>query len=264
FPLRIVAVHVYGTSKRLFLNSTLGCRSKCSYCYLPSLDYQVDASVLMTVPSEEIIQQVESRDDYTSGKHGTIISLGCYSECWEEKIRGLTLELIDHFLKSGNPVQFATKREVKQDDLVKIKKNISWYGQLSIFVSSVTLTHWNKLEINTDSPAIRFNTFKLTEELGIPTYLYIKPVLKSITIKDLDKYLGLIEEYKISGVVIGRKFVKDSKSNTNNYAPISNKQLKYSNLNKEEETLYSAFNKKLPTFTESVQAIEFWRNYVEN
>ncbi|EGR0771080.1 radical SAM protein [Vibrio parahaemolyticus] len=256
-------MHVYGTDKRLFLNSTLGCRSKCSYCYLPSLDYQIDAPSLVTVPSEEIIQTVASRADYIPGKHGTIISLGCYSECWDESVRSLTIELIEHFLRSGNPVQFATKREVKYEDLEEIRNYISWYGQLSIFVSSTTLTHWNKIEKNTDSPIMRFNNFKLTKKLGIPVYLYIKPVLESITIKDLDNYLNLIEERDISGVVVGRKFVKDSQKNTNDYAPISNKALKYSNTNKEVNLIYNTFNKKLPTFTESVQAIEFWRNHVE-
>ncbi|MBF4218549.1 hypothetical protein C5616_25645, partial [Vibrio anguillarum] len=94
-------VYVYGSKDRLFINTTLGCRSRCSYCYLPSLDYEVGASNLMIKDSDYVIEMVESRSDFIQGKKGTIISLGCYSECWDEPVRESTLALITYFLRKG-------------------------------------------------------------------------------------------------------------------------------------------------------------------
>ncbi len=254
-------MYVYGSKDRLFINTTLGCRSRCSYCYLPSLDYEVGASNLMIKDSDYVIEMVESRSDFIQGKKGTIISLGCYSECWDEPVRESTLALITYFLRKGNPVQFATKRYVACKDIEQVSKLISWRGQLSIFISSTTLTKWNSIERGTDSPDIRFRSFDLTKKTGVPVYLYIKPIIKSVTISDLNKYVDIVKNKDVSGVIIGSKFIMTNESNNNKLAPISNGKLKYSKKSEEEEYMYMTLSQKVLTFTESVQAIDYWRNH---
>jgi len=223
------------------------------------LDYELNASSLTVLASEGVIETVQSRADFVAGKYGTIISLGCYSECWDEPVRHSTLELIAHFLKKGNPVQFATKRHVEFEDIEKVTELISWKGQLSIFVSSVSLSLWNSLERGTEDPAVRFETFRLTLTLDIPVYLYIKPVIESVTIRDLAGYIELVRKKKIVGVVVGSKFIKGDNVNSK-LAPISNGELRYSKKNSDEEHIYRAFSKEVKTFNESIQAIEYWRS----
>ena len=83
---------------------------------------------------------------------------------------------------------------------------IQYLGQLIIFVSSATISQWSTLEKRTDDPNKRFNTFKISKQLDIPTVLYMKPILKGITIQDIDLYKKVISKYGIKDVVVGSIF----------------------------------------------------------
>ena len=144
---------------RLFVNTSLGCTANCAYCYLPTLNYSKGKVLDTYITAEELIKQVESYKGYKSGKNGTLISFGCYSECWDETNKPQTIKLIDYFLKKGNQVQFSTKRFVDYRDLIEIGNNIKYYGQLTIFVSSATISAWDKFEKGTTEPSQRFKSF---------------------------------------------------------------------------------------------------------
>ncbi|MCW0507851.1 hypothetical protein [Aeromonas piscicola] len=213
--------------------------------------------------SQELIVMVESHPDFKPGRNGTVISLGCYSECWDESSREITTELIEYFLKKGNPVQFATKRYVSDSDLEKVAHYIQWKGQLCIFISSATISKWNKLERGTDAPELRFRSFYSASALGIPAYLYIKPVINSITINDFDDYVRVINEYPVSGVIVGKKFVEANHKNDNFFAPIGNGKLMYANEKNDEHELFKCFSKHIETHKESLNAVELWRTYAQ-
>ncbi|MFC7775954.1 hypothetical protein ACFQW4_02615 [Pantoea sp. GCM10028869] len=218
-------------------------------------------SNLEHVDSEYIISRVENRQDFIRGRTGTIISLGCYSECWDVSGREITKSLIAYFLKLGNPVQFATKRYVASDDIIGLQKLIQWEGQLCIFISSVTITHWQTVERGTDSPQKRFSSFELIKKLGIPTYLYLKPILKGVTIKDLDNYKNIVREYAVSGVVVGSHFISNKVTLDNKIAPIGGGIFRY-NSNNDEVLISTELKEVTKTYSESTQVIDFWRENV--
>ncbi|WP_305406300.1 hypothetical protein [Photobacterium leiognathi] len=251
-------MYVYGTPERLFVNSTLGCRSRCSYCYLPALNLGINADSLFVLPSTEIINMIENHEYFSSGRNGTIISIGCYSECWDELVRDSTLEIISYLLKKGNSVQFATKRFVSSECIDVLHSYIQWKGQLTIFISSTSISHWDKVERNTDSPSVRFESFRISKEYNIPTYLYIKPVLSSITINDLDTYSEIMRKYDVEGVVIGAKFIKSDDENTE-FAPVGEQVLKECNITNDAIVMFDAFSSEFNTFRESIKAVEYWR-----
>lgn len=256
-------MYVYGTRQRIFINATLGCRSRCSYCYLPALGYKVNASEFAVVDSVDLINKVESHPEFIPGRQGTVISLGCYSECWDKSVRKITIKLIEHFLKSMNPVQFSTKCYVSGRDLRKLVPFISWRGQLCVFISTATISKWSKIERGTDSPTTRFMSFKEAREFDVPIYLYIKPVLGAITINDLGYYLDAISEHPITGVVVGKKFIKSDNLCDNHLAPIGNGDLMYCDDGNECSQLLKTFSKYITTYEESVKAVEFWRNHAQ-
>ncbi|WP_214654793.1 hypothetical protein, partial [Vibrio anguillarum] len=66
----------------------------------------------------------------------------------------------------------------------------------------------------------------MTKKTGVPVYLYIKPIIKSVTISDLNKYVDIVKNKDVSGVIIGSKFIMTNESNNNKLAPISNGKLK--------------------------------------
>lgn len=191
------------SAERLFVNTSLGCTANCSYCYLPNLNYSKGKKLDTYITAEELIKQIETYKDFKPGRKGTLVSFGCYSECWDERNKLQTIKLIKYFLEKGNQIQFATKKYVDYKDLIDINEFIKYYGQLTIFISSATISNWNKFEKDTTNPKERFKSFEVTEKLNIPTVLYIKPVLYNVTIKDVDKYIELIKQYNIKDVIVG-------------------------------------------------------------
>jgi len=254
-------MYVYGDSSRMFINATLGCRSRCSYCYLPSLSYQLNATDLVVLSSSELIIKVESHPEYKRGKDGTILSLGCYSECWDDSTRDVTIELIKYFLQQGNSIQFATKRCIAIEDLKKIADYIMWKGQLCIFISSSTISKWDTVERGTDAPEERFKSFYAASALDIPIYLYIKPVIRNVTFRDLDHYLSVIKEYPVNGVVVGKKFIKKNETSSVLLAPISNGKLMYCKSENGDSELFERFSAHIETHKESLHVVKLWRTY---
>lgn len=196
--------------KRIFVNTCLGCNSGCSYCYLGKLGYGNQTTTLEIRKAEELIKQIEKigiSDD-------TLITLGCFSECWDDNNKSETIKLIKYFLQKGNQIQLATKKEINYEELENISKLIQYAGQLLIFISSATISNWESIERGTDSPEKRFRTFQISKKLNIPTILYMKPILKGITIKDVELYKDVIKQYGIKDVVVGSIFSEEKSDET--------------------------------------------------
>jgi len=218
--------------KRLFINTSLGCSANCSYCYLPTLKYSKGTNVSTYKSAEDILKDIKKFKEFIPGKEGTIISFGCYSECWDERNKTETIKLIKHFLNLGNHIQFATKKYVNYKDLIEISKLIQYPNQLSIFISSATISNWQTFESLTSSPEERFKSFEIIKHLNIPVILYIKPVIKNITIKDIQKYIDIIKKHHINDVVIGSLI--NSKGTGINAPFIDNNSLRYNAISDEE------------------------------
>ena len=135
-----------------------------------------------------------------------LITLGCFSECWDNNNKPETMKLIQYFLQRGNQIQLATKKEIKLEEMNQFQSLIQYLGQLIIFVSSASISQWSTIERGTDEPNKRFNTFELSKKLDIPTVLYMKPILKGITIQDVELYKEIVKKYSIKDVVVGSIF----------------------------------------------------------
>ena len=82
---------------RIVINTCLGCNGACSYCYLPRLGYNNKSNDLLVREASQIIKDIEESEINIDEK--TLITLGCFSECWDEKNRPQTIELIRYFLQ---------------------------------------------------------------------------------------------------------------------------------------------------------------------
>lgn len=191
-------------SDRIFINTCLGCNGACSYCYLPRLGYNNKSNDSPVREAYQIIKDIEESGINIDEK--TLITLGCFSECWDEKNRPQTIELIRYFLQKGNQIQLSTKKQVTVEDVKGFQDLIKYMGQLVIFVSSASISQWEQIERNTDSPTKRFKTFEVSKKLNIPTVLYMKPILQGITIQDIKLYQEVVKRYGIKDVVVGSIF----------------------------------------------------------
>ncbi len=189
-------------NKRIFVNTCLGCSGKCTYCYLSKIGYGNRGIISEIKKAEDLIKQIEqlgiSKD--------TLITLGCFSECWDDNNKPETIKLIKNFLQKGNQIQLSTKKQITIEETKQFESLIQYLGQMIVFVSSATISKWRTIEKQTETPSKRFKTFEISKKLNIPTVLYMKPILKGITIQDIEIYKNVIQKYDVRDVVVGSIF----------------------------------------------------------
>lgn len=245
--------YLFSTEKeRLFINTSLGCTANCAYCYLPTLKYSKGKKLDNYVTAEKILKDLENYKEFELGRNGTLISFGCYSECWDERNKKETIKLIKYFLEKGNKIQLSTKKYIDYKELTDISKLIKFYGQLTIFISSATISYSDILENNTTPPEGRFKSFLITKELNIPTILYIKPVLYNITIKDIDLYKEVIKKYNIKDVVVGSIIKTNGKGEV---APFVNDNSMHAEPIEQEKEIISSLKEVCNVYTKSLQVV---------
>lgn len=196
--------------KRIFVNTCLGCNGQCVYCYLPKMGYDNKNVSLYVKKAEDLISQIEA----LGITNDTLITLGCFSECWDDNNKPETRKLLEYFLRRGNQIQLSTKKEIKPEEIEQYKELVKYKGQFVIFISSATISRWQDFERNTDAPIERFRIFDIPSDWNIPTVLYMKPVLKNITKQDIDLYEDIIKKHNVRNVVVGSVFGENKTSET--------------------------------------------------
>lgn len=241
--------------QRIFINTSLGCTGQCSYCYLGKIGYDNKKIISKLKSAEDLIKEL---NDKIKISKDALITLGCFSECWDDNNKKETLKLIKYFLNNGNQIQLSTKKYINIEEISQFQELIKYYGQLVIFVSTATISKWETVEKGTDLPENRFKTFEISKKLDVPTVLYIKPVLKDITIKDLELYKQLIIEKNIKDVVIGSIFTEKENDETVHF---SNKgKLFYNPINDEDKIKMELKKiKNVRVFERSTEVMKFYK-----
>lgn len=198
-----------GNQQRIFISSSFGCQYNCRYCYLSEMNIRGRQEIYSY---SQILDELSNRKIFVEGKDGSIITIGCYSECMDEVNKKTTIKLICYFLDHYNYVQLSTKKELTTQDFLEISKHIKFENQMLIFISLPTMEHADYFEPDVDCPKQRIHNIPIAKKYGVNVYLYIKPFIETITIQDLDKYIELINKYDIQVVVGYRMHVWQGES----------------------------------------------------
>lgn len=247
---------VSGDQKRLFINTGIGCEGGCKYCYLPHIGI---SDVDRNIDKMAIVRDVERREkggEFIKGSHGTVVSFGCFTECWNENIRKLTLELLLYFINKGNYIQLATKEFIEQNDIELLKNHLKFKNQLTINVSLPVYYKAKQIEPNTEDVKKRIENFKYNKIYEMDIVLYIKPVLENITIKNLDIYIELINKYKLKVIVGNYLEVNRMKGGTLHI--IGNQEM-WQRDSEQQKKLVMVLKKITQVYENSVQIIEEYR-----
>ena len=247
----------YEDNKRIFINTSLGCTGKCSYCYLPKIGYSNKEIISKSKKCNEILEMIkENKIDINKE---TIITIGCFSECFDNFNKEETINIIKYFLEKGNQVQVSTKKKLYERDIEKIEKSIKYYGQFILFVSSATISKHEKIEENTDLPKERFENFKYISKF--PVILYMKPILKNITYSDIELYKKVIEYYKIEKIVVGSIFTEEKSEETVHFS--KENKLFYNEI-EDEEKIIKELEKKVEVYRRSTEVVKEYKKQFNN
>jgi radical SAM domain protein len=244
---------VYGSKDRIFVNTDIGCKAKCSYCYLPHL---VNQDNIRAISAQEAIIFVKNNPLFEKGEEGTILSIGCYSECLDKGNVLKTNELIKHFISYGNYIQLATKQEIPQIIIDTILQHRKFEHQVSIYVSMPTMSAIKQLEEGTASVDTRLRNIKRCVISSIPVVLYIKPFIEGITDKDTDAFLKILRESNIP-VIIG-DFL--STSSSERIADVGEKKLYERPESIAYKEFIDCFSEKRRYYKHSTEIIEYYRD----
>lgn len=247
--------YLYAKDKnRIFINTCLGCNGGCAYCYLPKMGYKNNEQSLEIRSANQILADIKN-SSYNIDEN-TLITLGCFSECWDKQNKPQTIELIKYFLSQGNQVQLSTKKQITLEEVMQFKELIQYLGQFVIFVSSASIREWEKFERNTDNPTNRFRTFDISNKLDIPTVLYMKPILQGITRQDIDLYKQVISTYHVKDVVVGSIFKEQQSEETVHF---SNKNQLFYNPVSDEMVIKNSLRDICNVYSRSSQVMQVYR-----
>ena len=201
---------IQGSEGRLFVNTELGCASNCAYCYLPSVGLKINSRQTGDrMSGTTLFTSLVSDTRFRSGSAGTMVSIGCFSECWDSRNVTDTLEFMSQLLPLGNRVQLATKREIRAAQLSRIADLGKYSNQVTAFISCATISNWMTFEAKTAPPRNRFRSFEACRAAGVQAVLYIKPLLAGISIIDTEEFGAIMRRHAVPAVV-GDRFDADS------------------------------------------------------
>lgn len=230
----------------------LYCNSMCTYCYLNSISFSKKNFIKS---ADDILFDIKKNNLLIT--KDTIITFGCFSECFDDCVKLETIKLVKFFLKNGNQVQISSKKKLFSEDFFEISKYISYYGQLVFFISCACITDNQKIEVNTSNIEDRFQNFLILKKFNICSCLYIKPVLKNITFNDTDLFLKYISKYDIKNVVVGSIF--SSFKNEGDEVSFINQKKFYYYESSDEKIIFEKLSTKCNVFTRSLQVLEKYK-----
>ncbi len=194
------------SSGRIFVNNVIGCEAGCTYCYLPKIGIQGK-----TIYSFEEVKAEFQRLSRPLPEE-SIISIGCYAECMLEENLECMKKIVSYFAELGYDIQIATKKKIPLTWLNQIEDLLLKKNQLNIFVSIPTVSNAEKIEPEADAINLRLQNFEYKSKNGkVRFVMYIKPFLEGITDQDADRYLEMLDKYKID-VVVGALFQSECQS----------------------------------------------------
>jgi DNA repair photolyase len=190
---------------RFFISPILGCKARCSYCYIFSEGYNSRIS-LNQFTIDQSINWILGKEEYKPGVTGSILSIGAWGDPFPpHSVEAVehTLEWVERLCKLENPIQLISRFSLTNSIADKIASFVKYKNQLLFSTSISTFRQWREIEPNTDSPIQRLETLKLFREKEIPVNLMIKPFLNGITDKESEDFISHIKNFDLKYCVVG-------------------------------------------------------------
>lgn len=186
---------------KVFISTELKCQLGCTFCYVDSLTKKIGDYDPIKV-AHNICEIVKNDNRFIPGKDGTTIMLGSFNDPFFSRNFQASMEIINSFASTKNFIHIATRYCVgkNKDFLFSKDANVVINYSISTLVD-------NGIEVRNQME--RFDEAKKLILKGYKIALFIRPIIKDVTIMDIDKIIQLAKDANITIVTVGGLYVDD-------------------------------------------------------
>ncbi|MEM4700422.1 MAG: radical SAM protein [Candidatus Nezhaarchaeales archaeon] len=185
----------------LTVHTCVGCPFACTYCYIDDLGFPRGKAQPYSLSGEEWLLAIASNPFFLPGPHGTYLSFGSVCEPLYGPCLNVTLSYLskvrDHL---SNPCQISTKASLGDEEVERLARSLP--RLINVLVTIITLNRSHELEPKAPSPQERLETLKRLRSKGIPSFLFLRPLLPGLE-SEVDDLLSEAKQAGAVGVVIG-------------------------------------------------------------
>lgn len=185
----------------LALNPYSRCAHACTYCYAP---------YIMRVPPHEWGVEVQAKVNIARllarelvRKKG-VVGLGTVTDPYQpaEAKLLLTRRCLEEMVRAGSSVSLLTKSDLVIRDIDLLRKMAS--AEVGVTLNTSIDARATVFEPGAPPTSKRLRAVRALVDADIGTYVFLGPVIPTITDHDLDGLIGLIIETRVRAVMIDR------------------------------------------------------------
>jgi len=187
----------------LTIHPGLGCPLGCRYCYIDDLGFDFKSAKPYGLTGLEIVYALICNRYFIPGTSGTHLPFGSVTEPFLPILVSKTLEYMSNIGKHlGNPIQFSTKMSISEEIALKLR-DIERYTPINPLVTIITPKINKTLEPNAPSIQDRYKTLKILRQKGLIPFVFLRPLLPSLTLEEIEEVLVEAKKHGAVGVVVG-------------------------------------------------------------
>jgi DNA repair photolyase len=191
--------------ERVLTYSKLSCPFDCKYCFVEDLNSEQEKSVSYLSNTQlELLEKLP--------KEVSLIMLGCDTEFFQSPKESLVI--LERLSELGKDISVITKMGLAPSFIEELKivdNKLRKHNNLLSFSTSLTCTESAKIwEPNLTTPERRIETLKNVYENGILTLVALRPLLPTISDKELKATVEASKDY-CYGYYSGPLYLKELK-----------------------------------------------------
>lgn len=182
--------------KTIIISLSEHCPLKCKYCYQDSIKSRNTFSELFYLNQLFLNSEIDltSYFVYIGGLSDPFLDID------NDKLSNLLCELES----IPNKIHISTKIKCGNDILETIRNNTNIH--LSVSISTIM----GEFDGGAQSVEQRFRLLECINSYGIPTSLYLRPIIPYITITGIPQILNILKSIQVNNVIIGSLYFNDS------------------------------------------------------
>lgn len=187
---------------RVLTYSQLSCPLDCSYCFVGDMNFNQKRDVAYLTQEQQLLLERLPEEI-------KILMLGCDTEFFQSKRDSIdTLKKLANFKKDLSVITKLNLTESFINEIKLIDDLLSKNGNILVFSISLPCNNSAKIwEAGAPSPQKRIKTLRLAHEAGLKNLVAIRPLLPSISNKELEEIICRTKDF-CSGYYSGPLYLK--------------------------------------------------------